>query len=83
MAKETKAEKAEREAAELVELVASQNKVNTEVKEPGKIEQILAHHKAGKTVDEIVALGFNKTTVKIQTARYIKNTPGAKKNEPK
>ena len=80
MAKETKAEKAEREAAELV---ASQNKVNTEVKEPGRIEQILAHHKAGKTVDEIVALGFNKTTVKIQTAKYIKNTPGAKKNEPK
>ena len=57
--------------------------VAAEVKEPGKIAQILEHHKAGKTVDEIVALGFNKTTVKIQTARYIKNTPGAKKNEPK
>ena len=43
-----------------------------EPKLPGKIEQIIAHHKAGKTNDEIVKEGFNKTTVSIQVAKHKK-----------
>lgn len=39
---------------------------------PGKIEQILAMHKAGKTNKEIVAAGFNKSTVGIQVRKFIK-----------
>lgn len=37
------------------------------------IQQIIAHHKSGKTKQEIVALGFNKNTVGIQVGRYIKS----------
>lgn len=36
----------------------------------GKIEQIIALHKKGKTNVEIVEAGFNKTTVSIQVAKY-------------
>lgn len=43
-----------------------------EEKGPGKIEQILALHKAGKSNKEIVESGFNKTTVSIQVAKYKK-----------
>lgn len=44
-------------------------------KEPGKIEQILALHKAGLSNKEIVEKGFNKTTVSIQVAKYKKANP--------
>jgi hypothetical protein len=40
---------------------------------PGKIEQIIALHKAGKTNAEIVEKGFNKTTVSIQVSKYKKD----------
>lgn len=43
-----------------------------EDKGPGKIEQILALHKAGKTNAEIVEKGFNKTTVSIQVSKFKK-----------
>lgn len=44
----------------------------TEEKGPGKIEQIIALHKKGKSNQEIVEAGFNKTTVSIQVAKYKK-----------
>ena len=37
------------------------------------IDQILTHYKAGKTRAEIVALGFNKSTVARQCGEYEKN----------
>ena len=45
-------------------------------KEPGgdKIKQILELHKAGKTNAEIVAAGFNKSTVARQVSEYKKRT---------
>lgn len=43
-----------------------------EKKGPGKIEQIIALHKAGKSNAEIVEKGFNKTTVSIQVSKYKK-----------
>lgn len=46
--------------------------VPAEPKVEGKIKQILDLHKAGKTNKEIVEMGFNKTTVSIQVARYKK-----------
>lgn len=48
-----------------------------EEKKPGKIEQILALHKEGKTLAEIVEAGFNKTTASIQIAKYKKANPTA------
>ncbi len=44
-----------------------------EVKGPGKIEQIIALHVAGKSNKEIVEAGFNKTTVSIQVSKYKKS----------
>lgn len=43
-----------------------------EAKAPGKIDQIIDLHKAGKTNAEIVEAGFNKTTVSIQVSKYKK-----------
>lgn len=43
-----------------------------EEKGPGKIEQILALHQKGLSNQEIVAKGFNKTTVSIQVAKFKK-----------
>lgn len=43
---------------------------------PGKIEQIIALHKKGKSNAEIVEAGFNKTTVSIQVAAYKKDPKG-------
>lgn len=37
-----------------------------------KIAQIIAHHKAGKSNKEIIALGFNKSTVNRQVGEYKK-----------
>jgi len=48
-------------------------------KGPGKIEQIIALHKKGKSNQEIVDAGFNKTTVAIQVAKYKKANPKAGK----
>ena len=45
----------------------------------GKIEQIIAFHKKGKTNAEIVEAGFNKTTVAIQVAKYKKDPKGWEK----
>lgn len=46
------------------------------IKEPGKggglIEQILNHHRAGLSNKEIIALGFNKSTVARQVGEYKK-----------
>lgn len=41
-------------------------------KGPGKIAQIIDFHKKGYTNAEIVAEGFNKTTVSIQVSKYKK-----------
>jgi len=41
-------------------------------KGPGKIAQIIELHKKGYSNAEIVAEGFNKTTVSIQVAKYKK-----------
>lgn len=43
-----------------------------EPQSPGIIEQILAHHKAGKSNKEIVKLGFNKSTVYRQVGEFKK-----------
>jgi len=43
-------------------------------KEGSIIEQILALHKAGKTNKEIIAAGFNKSTVGRQVSEYKKKT---------
>lgn len=54
--------------------IAKSNK-RTATKEPGAgsiIEQILTLHKAGKTRAEIVAAGFNKSTVARQVGEYEK-----------
>lgn len=48
-----------------------------EARQPGKIEQILQLHKEGKSNKEIVAAGFNKTTVSIQVAKYKKSQEAA------
>ena len=37
-----------------------------------KIQEIWSHFKDGKTVDEVIALGFNSGTVKIQHSKYKK-----------
>lgn len=50
-------------------------KSNKSIKEPGAgsiIDQILALHKAGKSRAEIVAAGFNKSTVARQVGEYEK-----------
>lgn len=57
--------------------------VKTEEKGPGKIQQILALHKAGKSNAEIVEAGFNKTTVSIQVARYKREKAAAKEAKAK
>lgn len=53
---------------------ATPKKADTKVVEkgPGKIEQIIALHKKGKSNAEIVEAGFNKTTVSIQVSKYKK-----------
>lgn len=53
---------------------AAPKKAVAKVKEgPGKIEQIIALHKAGKENAAIVEKGFNKTTVSIQVSKYKKD----------
>lgn len=42
-------------------------------KGPGKIMQIIALYRAGKTKKEIVLAGFNYVTVAIQVAAYLKH----------
>jgi len=39
----------------------------------GKIAQIIILHKQGNTNKEIIAMGYNKTTVSIQVNRYLKS----------
>jgi hypothetical protein len=59
---------------------AKKGAAKVEEKGPGKIEQIIALHKKGKSNAEIVEQGFNKTTVSIQVAKYKKeNGKGSKK----
>jgi hypothetical protein len=45
-------------------------------KGPGKIAQILALHGKGKTLDQIEAAGFNRTTASIQIAKFKKANGG-------
>lgn len=73
---------AKKAAAKKAAAPAPAKKAATAVKKekegPGKIEQILALHKAGKSNAEIVEKGFNKTTVSIQVAKYKKGKAEAK-----
>lgn len=57
---------------------AAKNADAVEEKGPGKIEQIIALHKQGKSNAEIVEAGFNKTTVSIQVSKYKKEKAAAK-----
>lgn len=52
--------------------VAAPKKEKKAKEGPGKIEQIIAHHKAGLDNAAIVAKGFNKTTVSIQVSKFKK-----------
>lgn len=49
-----------------------------EAKGDGKIAQIIALHKQGLANADIVAKGFNKTTVSIQVSKYKKEKEAAK-----
>lgn len=51
---------------------APAKKVGAPKKENGLIAQIIALHVKGKTNQQIVDAGFNKTTVSIQVAKYKK-----------
>jgi len=51
---------------------APAKKVGAPKKENGLIQQIIALHVKGKTNQQIVDAGFNKTTVSIQVAKYKK-----------
>ncbi len=44
------------------------------VKQKGsKIKEIVAFYKEGKTKEQIIAMGYHKTTVAIQIAAYVKD----------
>ena len=43
-------------------------------KKIGKINQIIELHKQGKTIKEIIELGFNKTTVYINIKKHEKSS---------
>lgn len=43
-----------------------------EEKKVGKIQQIIELHKQGKSLEDIIELGFSKSTVRIQIAKYLK-----------
>lgn len=50
--------------------------------EPGKIDKILALHKEGKTNKEIIAMGYNKSTVGRQVAEYKKRQSESQTTNP-
>lgn len=69
---------AEQAASEAGAPVATPAAKPTEPKEPGKIEQIIAFHKAGLSNQQIAEKGFNKTTISIQVSKYKKAQAAAK-----
>ncbi len=48
----------------------------TEKPKGSKIKEIVAFYKEGKTKEQIVAMGYHKTTVAIQISAYVKDPKG-------
>lgn len=65
--------KTETKKPEVKKSSTSKKEVEVKPKKEGKIFQILKLYKEGKKAEDIVELGFDKSTVRIQIAKYLKS----------